>query len=177
MNKAVFLDRDGVLNDEIGEYITRIEDFKVSKGVPEALQALKKAGYYLIVATSQAGIAKGLYTAAFVDQCHQLLQQEAGGVIDAFYYSENHPDVDTESLFRKPDSLMLEKGAAKFNISLADSWMIGDKLRDVEAGHKAGTRTIFIHLEDFKHKSGNGHEKADFTVTNLPEAVKIILEN
>ena len=177
MNKAVFLDRDGVLNDELGRYITEIEDFHVSEGVAEALQALKQAGYYLIVATNQAGIAKGLYSKDFVNECHQLLNEKVGGAIDAFYFCASHPEYDSESLLRKPDSLMLEKGAARFGVDLSQSWMVGDKLRDVQAGHKAGTHTIFVHLEDFKEKSGNGADKADFTVTSLTEAVQIILNH
>ena len=114
MNKAIFLDRDGVLNDELGHYVFNINEFVVSEGVPEALRHLKDKGYYLIVVTNQAGIAKGKYTGELVDECHKVLQEKSGDIIDAFYFSSSHPDYDTETLLRKPDSLMIEKAAARF---------------------------------------------------------------
>jgi len=141
--KAVFLDRDGVLNHEIGDYVWRPEDFVVIDGVPEALARLKAAGYRLIVVTNQAGIARGLYTAADVQACHAKLQQACGGIIDAFYFAPGHPSV-SESLMRKPDSLMLEKGLARFRLDPAQCWMLGDRYRDIEAGAKIGVRGIMV---------------------------------
>lgn len=141
--KAVFLDRDGVLNEEIGTYVWRPEDFVLLAGVPESLARLKAAGYYLIVVTNQAGIAKGLYTAAEVAACHAKLQAASNQAIDAFYFAPGHPSV-SESLLRKPDSLMLEKGLARFNLDPAQCWMVGDRPRDVEAGVRAGVRGILV---------------------------------
>ena len=142
-NKAVFLDRDGVLNDEIGDYVWELEKFIVSEGVPESLIQLKQAGYYLVVITNQAGIAKGLYTAADVDACHNKLQAACGNLLDAFYFASAHPSV-SESLLRKPDSLMLEKAIARFHLDPAQCWMVGDRYRDIEAGAKAGVRGIMV---------------------------------
>ncbi|RSK48729.1 D-glycero-alpha-D-manno-heptose-1,7-bisphosphate 7-phosphatase [Hymenobacter rigui] len=146
MNKAVFLDRDGVLNNEIGEYVWELEKFVVSEGVPESLARLKAAGYYLIVVTNQAGIAKGLYTTAHVQACHQKLQDAAGGLIDAFYFAPGHPQV-SESLSRKPGSLMLEKALARFKLDAARCWMVGDRLRDMQAGQRVGVRGILVGPE------------------------------
>lgn len=143
MNKAVFLDRDGVLNNEIGEYVWEPEKFVVSEGVPESLARLKAAGFYLVVVTNQAGIAKGLYTPAHVQACHQKLQTAVGGLIDAFYFAPGHPSV-SESLARKPGSLMLEKALARFRLDAARCWMVGDRLRDMEAGHRVGVRGILV---------------------------------
>src|SRR5687767_9623731 len=109
--KAIFLDRDGVLNAERGDYTYRLEEFEVLPGVPEALKLLKEHGYLLIVVTNQGGIAKGLYTKEEVFACHEKLQQACGHIIDALYYAPSHPSV-SESLSRKPDSLMLEKAIA-----------------------------------------------------------------
>ena len=142
-NKAVFLDRDGVLNDEIGDYVWELDQFVVSAGVPESLAQLKQAGYYLIVVTNQAGIAKKLYTAADVHACHAKLQATCGHLIDAFYFAPAHPTV-SESLLRKPDSLMLEKALARFHLDPAQCWMVGDRYRDMEAGMKAGVRGIMV---------------------------------
>lgn len=141
--KAIFLDRDGVLNKEIGEYVWRLENFEILEGVPESLARLKAAGYYLIVVTNQAGIAKGLYTAAEVKTCHAKLQAACNDVLDALYFAPGHPSV-SESLLRKPDSLMVEKGLARFHLDPAQCWIIGDRLRDMEAGARAGVRGILV---------------------------------
>lgn len=165
-NKAVFLDRDGVLNQEIGEYVWELEKFVVLPGVPESLARLKQAGYFLIVVTNQAGIARQLYTAAEVHACHQKLQHACGGLIDAFYFAPGHPSV-SESLLRKPDSLMLEKALARFQLDAARCWMVGDRLRDMQAGAKAGVRGILV-----------GPEVADYQphVADLPAATALILQ-
>lgn len=137
MNKAVFLDRDGVLNVERGDYVWQVPDFEVAPGVSIWLPKLKQAGFVLVVVTNQGGIAKGLYTADDVRHCHQLIQEATGGVLDALYYSPNHIS-QSRSLMSKPDSLMLERAIAKFNIDPSQSWMIGDAERDLVAGQKAG---------------------------------------
>ncbi len=142
-NKAVFLDRDGVLNEERGDYTWRLEDFIVKPEVPQALALLKNAGYLLIVITNQAGIAKGLYTKEDVLACHEKLQQASGNLVDALYFAPGHPSV-SESLRRKPDSLMLEKAMAKFSIDPATSWMVGDQLRDLQAAANCGVKGILV---------------------------------
>jgi D-glycero-D-manno-heptose 1,7-bisphosphate phosphatase len=148
---AVFLDRDGVLNAERGEYTYRLEDFDVLPGVPEALRLLKQNDYLLIVITNQAGIAKGLYKKEAVFACHEKLQQACGGILDALYYAPGHPSV-SESLSRKPDSLMLEKAIARFNIDPGNSWFVGDKKRDLQAAAKVGVKGILVGEEDhFEH--------------------------
>jgi D-glycero-D-manno-heptose 1,7-bisphosphate phosphatase len=147
LNKAIFLDRDGVLNQEMGDYVWQPEQFVVLPGVPESLARLKAAGYYLIVVTNQAGIAKGLYTAADVRACHQKLQLVCHGALDALYFAPGHPSV-SESLRRKPDSLMLEQAMARFGLDAARCWLVGDRLRDLQAGAKVGVRGILVGEEE-----------------------------
>jgi D-glycero-D-manno-heptose 1,7-bisphosphate phosphatase len=171
MNKAVFLDRDGVLNEEIGDYVWNDENFRIPKGVPEALKLLKEAGYFLIVVTNQGGIEKGLYTAAHVLHLHQKLQKACGNLLDALYYAPHHR-IKTLSLLNKPNSLMLEKGLAKFNIDPAKSWIVGDAERDMEAGHRVGVKGILVP----------SHKEQDSKFTsqiagNLWEAAQIILSH
>ena len=166
MNQAIFLDRDGVLNEEIGTYVWQPDKFIICPGVPESLARLKAAGYYLIVVTNQAGIAKGLYTAQQVHACRQKLQQACDNAIDAFYFASGHPDV-SESLMRKPDSLMLEKAIARFRIDPARSWIIGDRLRDLQAGAKVGVRGILV---------GEGQEpRPELYAPDLRAATDLIL--
>jgi D-glycero-D-manno-heptose 1,7-bisphosphate phosphatase len=167
--KCVFLDRDGVLNEEINDYVYQLKDFKIRDGVIEGLQNLKNAGYLLIVVTNQAGIAKGLYKEDDVKNCFNYLQNEAGGIIDDLYFCKHHPSYTTESLLRKPDSLMLEKAMAKYQIDVNQSFMIGDTQRDIVAGKKAGVKTI--HITGGKENT----KDADWQFDSLLAASKFII--
>jgi D-glycero-D-manno-heptose 1,7-bisphosphate phosphatase len=142
-NKCIFLDRDGVLNEERGDYTYKPEDFVVIAGVVEALQLLKSRGYLLVVVTNQAGIAKGLYTRADVLACHDKLQKACGHLIDYLYYAPAHPSVSA-SLSRKPDSLMLERALARFELDATQCWLVGDRLRDIAAAQKVGVPAILV---------------------------------
>lgn len=168
-SKCVFLDRDGVLNEDLNDYLYRIEELVIPQGVPEALQILKKAGFLLIVITNQAGIAKGLYTDKAVYQIHEAIQEVSGHVLDDLYFSPDHPDFSGKSLSRKPDSLLLEKAVAKYNIDISQSWMIGDRERDMQAGKKIGLKTIQI-VPDNEKSAG------DFAAVSLLAAAEIILK-
>lgn len=162
MNKCVFLDRDGVLNKELGYQITRIDEFELVEGVKDALQALKAEGYLLIIITNQSGIAKGSYDEQFVLDCYQLIQKEVGSVIDAMYFAPGH-ESGSKSLMRKPDSLMFEKAIAKFNIDPKQSWMIGDKERDLIPAKKLGIRTVLV--------GEDSSDYADMVVEDLKSTV------
>ncbi|GAB2569946.1 D-glycero-alpha-D-manno-heptose-1,7-bisphosphate 7-phosphatase [Spirosoma areae] len=169
MNKCIFLDRDGVLNEDRTDYVYRVEDFIIPDGVPEALRLLKDAGYLLIVITNQAGIAKGLYTRNDVMICYNYLQEQCGQLIDDIYYSPHHPKYTTESLTRKPGSLLLEKAMAKYNIKPDGSWMIGDALRDMQAGKRVGVRTVRIAPQAQLSAECDGY------APNLLEASRLVL--
>lgn len=165
MNKCVFLDRDGVLNQERGEYTFNVEDFVIIKGTRNAMEILKKNGFLLIVITNQGGIAKGLYTKEQVKSCHIFLQEHTGNLIDAMYYSPYHPNY-TKSLSRKPDTLMFERAISRFNIDKNRSWMVGDSDRDIVSAEKVGIRGIRIN----KPWESNPNNQ-----DSLESALKIIL--
>jgi D-glycero-D-manno-heptose 1,7-bisphosphate phosphatase len=169
MNKCIFLDRDGVLNEDRTDYVYRVEDFIIPQGVPEALRLLKNAGYLLIVITNQAGIAKGIYTRSDVMACYHYLQDQCGRLIDDIYYSPHHPKYDSESLTRKPGSLLLEKAMAKYNINPDTSWMIGDALRDMQAGKRVGVQTVLIS------QGAEQSTEYDSFAINLLEASRFVL--
>ena len=168
-NKIVFLDRDGVLNEEIGDYVYRLEDFKICKGVPEALQILKKAGYYLVVVTNQGGIDRGIYSRAQMQACHAYLHAETGGVIDAYYHSPHHKTV-TKSILSKPNSLMLEKGLHRYEANPAECWLVGDAERDLQAAHQVGVRGILVPTLKEQHSA-----HADHIATSLLEATRFMV--
>jgi D-glycero-D-manno-heptose 1,7-bisphosphate phosphatase len=145
-NKAVFLDRDGVINREQSRYVTHLEDFIINDGVVEALKIFSDKNYLLIVISNQGGISKGICTKEQVDYLHLHLQRVMkikGIEISEVYYCPHHPDV-TNCICRKPDSQMLEKAMARFNIDASKSYFIGDADRDMEAGKNAGITTIKV---------------------------------
>ena len=147
MEKAVFLDRDGVLNKELGDYVCRFDDFKVLEHNFAALKELQDRGYLLIVITNQGGLAKGWYSVEVLDQMHTQLittYAEQGVLISEVYYCNHHPEYNGKCLCRKPGSLMLEKALARFGIDASQSYFIGDRERDVIAGEAAGVTGILI---------------------------------
>jgi len=146
MNKAVLLDRDGVLNRERDDYTFRIQDFEILPDVIEALKLLRKKGYLLIIISNQGGIGRNIFKIADTEKMHahflKILAKEKIK-IEEIYYCVHHPETGS-CICRKPDSLMVEKTLARFNIDPKLSYFIGDKERDVLAGEKAGVKGILI---------------------------------
>ena len=167
-NKCIFLDRDGVLNVDRVDYVYRLQEFIIPDGVVESLQALKAAGYLLIVITNQSGIAKGIYKREDVYLIHEALQKASGGMLDDLYFCPYHEKFDSASLTRKPGSLLIEKAAAKYKVDLSASWMVGDHERDIIAGTRAGLRTIRLAPQDTQ-------TNATHLVADLRAATNIIL--
>lgn len=148
-NKAVFLDRDGVLNKELGDYVCRVEDFVVLDNF-EALKTLQDKGYLLIIATNQGGLAKGWYTEEELAKMHALLRktyQEHGVEFTDVFYCPHHPKFTGDCDCRKPKPGLLLQGIAKHNIDPSQSYFIGDRERDVEAGTAAGVTGILINSD------------------------------
>jgi D-glycero-D-manno-heptose 1,7-bisphosphate phosphatase len=146
MNKALFLDRDGVLNRERSQYTFSLEDFEVLPDVSASLQLALQKGYMLIVISNQGGIAKQIFTTERVEQLHKKLSSKLamdGVHFSEIYYCKHHDEVG-KCICRKPDSLMLEKAMARFNIDPKLSVMIGDSPRDVESAAKAGIKGHLI---------------------------------
>ena len=166
-NSCIFLDRDGVINRERGRYTYLLEDFEILPEVIGGLKLLKEVGYLLIMVTNQSGISKNIYTRRQMNNCHQLLQKECGEIINHIYYSPYAPTI-SESLTRKPDSLMFEKAIAKYDIDPKRSWMIGDKDRDLIPAKKLSIRTVLISDEIES-------EFADYHRQTFSDAVQVIL--
>jgi len=148
-NKAVFLDRDGVLNREMGDYVCHFEDFHLLDNF-EALKKIQDKGYLLIVATNQGGLAKGWYTEGELAKMHNYLtgQYKAHGVeIADIFYCPHHPDFTGDCDCRKPKPGLLLRGIEKYNIDPSKSYFIGDRERDVEAGTAVGVKGILINSD------------------------------
>jgi len=174
MNKAAFLDRDGVINRKApteDEYITRWEEMHIIPGVVEAIALLNQAGYRVIVISNQRCVAKGLVTTGELDAMHQRMCRELGAVgakIDGVYYCPHEEQPPCRC--RKPEPGMLFDAADENQVDLPSSWMIGDSEKDVEAGRSAGCRTARILKPG---ATGNGN--ANVLARSLLEAVHQIL--
>jgi len=147
-NKAVFLDRDGVINRDILNYTWRIEDYHFLDGVFETCLELRNKGYMLIVITNQGGIAKEMYTHSDVEKLHHHMIaafKKEGIVIDEVYYCPHH-EITGKCLCRKPGSLLVEKALARFEIDASRSYFVGDRERDTQAGEAAGVKGILVDV-------------------------------
>lgn len=146
MNKAVFLDRDGVINKELGDYVTAWDEFEFTQDIFKHLRKLQDNGFLLIVITNQGGVEKGRYsmeTAVEILENMCAALKNEGIQITEYYFSPHHSD-HSNSIDRKPDSIMLEKGIARFNVDVTKSYMIGDSERDIVAGNKVGLQSIKV---------------------------------
>lgn len=170
---AIFLDRDGVINRNIvrdGRPFapTSVEEFILLPGVPEAVTALRAAGYLIIVVTNQPDIATGKQTWATVDLMHKRMRQMVP--VDDIEVC-GHVEQD-HCACRKPKPGMLFNAAAKHDIVFDKSWMIGDRWRDMEAGRAAGCRTVFV---DYNYPADPRPDRPDIVVGSLSEAVPLLL--
>ncbi len=151
MVKAIFLDRDGVINDnEVPYYITRPEDFELNNGITEALKALTDKGFQLIIISNQGGISKKIYSKADCDRVHEKLVNIMSGngiTFNEIYYCPHHPEIEN-CLCRKPQTLMFEKAIARFDIDPSKSWMIGDSEKDIIGAEKTGLKAILVEPND-----------------------------
>tara|TARA_B100000497_G_C7619948_1_gene372432 strand:- start:368 stop:841 length:474 start_codon:yes stop_codon:yes gene_type:complete len=146
MNKVIFLDRDGVINREIGNYVYNIKDFVINDGLEKALYNWSKNGYSFAIVTNQGGIAKGLYNRNDVEEINVFLRNwfeaRSFNLLTILYCP--HHDAIEHCICRKPNSLMLEKIIARYTVSLKHSFMIGDSDRDVQAANNVGLRGFKI---------------------------------
>jgi D,D-heptose 1,7-bisphosphate phosphatase len=184
-DKAIFLDRDDTLIEDPG-YINHPDQVKLLDGVAEALIELKLMGYKLIVVSNQSAIAHGIVTEKVLGEIHNRLKEllaENGAYLDKIYYCPYHPDgavpkYRKESDLRKPNPGMLLAAADEMDIDLSQSWSIGDSARDVEAGTRAGCKTILINRSSQYKQSEPSLLMAgtnpDYKSVNIKEAVNII---
>jgi D-glycero-D-manno-heptose 1,7-bisphosphate phosphatase len=143
---AVFLDRDGTINVE-KNYLHRVQDWEWIPGAQAAIKSLRDAGYLVVVVSNQAGIARGYYTSEDVIALHLHVQQELlalGTGMDAYCWCPHHPDFGSSCNCRKPAPGMFLQAAHDLNIDLAASWMVGDKVIDVQAGLAAGVNSLLV---------------------------------
>ena len=159
-NRAIFLDRDGVINKEVN-YLSNPDDFEFIEGSIEALKILKRKGYLLIVITNQAGIAKGFFTEETLKEIHDKMNRilrQYDIVLDDIFYCPHHPEFTGPCTCRKPKPGMILRAKEKYDINLKDSFMVGDTLNDIQTGIDACCRTALVltgYGEDEQQKIGS----------------------
>jgi len=162
--KAVFLDRDGIVNIDKG-YVYRISELQLVPGIISFCLNAQNQGYKLIIITNQSGIARKMYTQKqmmhFHDHLTHLLKQ-SGVYIEDIFYCVHHPHFNGRCFCRKPGTLLLERAAATHQIDLSRSYIIGDSERDILAGKSMGCKTILVGYPN--------HSSADWVVDNLHQA-------
>ncbi|MFC1676470.1 D-glycero-alpha-D-manno-heptose-1,7-bisphosphate 7-phosphatase [Planctomycetota bacterium] len=179
--KAIFLDRDDTLIEDPG-YINDPAQVKLLNGAAQALIDLKAMGYKLVVITNQSGVARGIVTEKVLEKIHERLKYlltMKSVSLDGIYYCPCHPDAAIEkyrkeSEMRKPNPGMILTAADELNIDLSKSWMIGNSGHDVEAGSRAGCKTILINHPGIFKESEKSNVKPNCTAVNIKEAVNII---
>lgn len=173
MVRAVFLDRDGVINQKApeGSYVTLWAQVQFFPGAAEAVKRIREAGFEVIVVSNQRAVAKGLIAEAELESLHLRMWQEffhGEKGFDAVYYCPHDSDPPCEC--RKPQPGMLLTAARNRGIDLPSSWIVGDSESDVQAGRRAGCRTIRIGSPDILSSIG-----ADAVAESLAQAVNVIL--
>ena len=165
-NKAVFLDRDGVINKEVN-YLSDPKDFEFIDGSIEALKILKQKGYLVIIITNQAGIARGLFTEETLKAIHHKMiriLKENNMELDDIYYCPHHPEFTGPCDCRKPEPGMILKAQIKHNIDLTNSYMVGDTLSDIETGKNANCKTALV-------LTGYGKEEQNKIDSLIPDMI------
>jgi histidinol-phosphate phosphatase family protein len=182
LNRAIFLDRDGVINEDRKDYVKSWEEFRFINGVRRALKKFRQAGIPTAIITNQSVVGRGIITEAeLFDLNNRLLKevQKSGGRITKIYYCPHHPFDHCRC--RKPRIGLLKKAARELNLDLKKCVFVGDSLKDLQAGNRAGCRTVLVQTGQgreslIKILSGKTRIKPDWVCADLPSAAPLILE-
>ena len=187
MNRALFIDRDGTLSEEVG-YINHPERFRLFSYAAEAIKRLNENGWLAIVTTNQAGVARGYFSEEMIQTVHKRLEDElamGGARLDAVYYCAHHPSVGeppyrVDCDCRKPKPGLITKAAKDFQVDLGNSWMVGDRYSDVQLARNAGVKSAFVlsgyGRGEWEHQRETWTEQPDMVAENLLEVVLNIVE-
>jgi len=179
MDKVIFIDRDGVINKDLWRYVEHWEEFEFLPGVLDSMRALTEAGYTIIIISNQAGIGDGKYTKEALDDINvnfaRVVEENGGKIADMYYCLHGKKDGCT---CRKPEIGLFLQASEKWDFDKSTTFFIGDKMSDVQAGHRFGLKTVLVKT-GYGTKEGDSipeEEKPDLVAEDLSHAVKVLLE-
>ena len=165
-NKVVFVDRDGTINVNV-EYLDDPDNFQMYPGVAEGIKLLRDKGFKIVVVTNQSGISRGFFTEETLEKIHKRMNKELlekGATVDAIYYCPHHPEDKCNC--RKPKTELFEKAIKDFDVDVNNSYIIGDRMLDIEAGSKMNLKTVLVpEKKDLVSKEMNESEYLRFFCT------------
>lgn len=184
--RAIFMDRDGTVCDEVG-YVNHVERIRLLPRSAEAIRRANAAGFQTIVVTNQAGVARGYFDEDLIHEVHEEIRRllaEHDARVDAIYYCPHHPEVGSAPYrqvcdCRKPLPGMFHRARDEMGIDLGRSYVVGDSMRDVEAGHRVGASTVLVLTGygrgEREHHASRWTVEPDHVAEDLLEAVDWIL--
>jgi D-glycero-D-manno-heptose 1,7-bisphosphate phosphatase len=187
MNKAVFIDRDGTISEEVG-YINHPARFRVFPYSGAAIKLLNDSGWLAVVVTNQAGVARGYFTEDMIHTVHHRLAlnlEEQDAKLDSIYYCAHHPSVGEPPYrhdcdCRKPKPGLILRAASELEIDLKQSWMIGDRYSDIELARNSGVNSAFVlsgyGRGEWEHQRADWKHQPDLVAEDLLEAVQMIVK-
>jgi len=187
MNKAVFLDRDGTINEEVG-FLTDFSMLRLIPGASAAIKRLNESGFKVVVVTNQSGVARGYFTESFVQETHERIVQMlrgAGASLDGIYYCPHHPTTGNPLYTvvcdcRKPGTGLIDRAVRDLHIDTSISYVVGDRWSDVELGQRAGAHTVLVRTGFAADDPGNVRSAhvvdPDFVARDIAEAADWIIQ-
>lgn len=185
-SKAIFIDRDGTLNEDVG-YISDPKEFRLFDFAPEAVRLINNSGFLVIVLTNQSGIARGFLTEEILGRLHDKMESELahrGARIDRIYFCPHHPEIGeppykVDCDCRKPKSGLILQAATEMDVNLKKSYVVGDRYRDMETGQAVGATGVLVLTgfgsEEARMPPANRLQQPEHVAENLVEAVRWIL--
>ena len=186
MKRAVFIDRDGTISEEVG-YINHPSRFRLFPYSAPAIKKLNDNGWVAIVITNQAGVARGYFSEDLITQVHQKMRQDLerhNAQLDAIFYCAHHPTVGeppyrADCNCRKPKPGLVQRAATELDVELDQSWMVGDRYSDIQLARNAGLRSAFVlsgyGRGEWEHQRTSWKQQPDLVAENLLEAVEAIV--
>ncbi len=183
---AIVMDRDGTVCEEVG-YVNHVSRVRLLPRSAAAIRAAREAGYATVLVTNQAGVARGYFDEALVHRVHERVREllaAEGAAVDAIYHCPHHPEAGeppyrTDCGCRKPRPGMILRARDDLSLDLSRSFVVGDSMRDVEAGRRAGTATVLVLTGygrgELEHRSGSWTSRPDHVAEDLWDAVAWIL--
>ncbi len=186
IKKAVFIDRDGTINEDRG-YINHEDRFELLSGAAEAIRMLNNNNFLVFIVSNQSGLARGFFSDEVLDKVHQRMKKllsQKNAHYDALYYCPHHPDGIVEEFrkdceCRKPKTGLFKKALNEFDFDIKNSFMVGDKPSDIEFGKRCRLKTIMVLTGygkgEFFYRRHNWTVRPDYIADNLASAVELIL--